>query len=915
MSNVIKVGALALLMPFCVSAATPETPAPFMNAVGTPSDETVAFSVRWNDNNGALDNLTELVYVDGTKTVNEVIALVLEHDDRFYAAGTGADGLASAYGFDTNGDHSRAVYVGGVKQAESALPGYFVVDGADIESATPASVYDHWQMTTAEAGWVTFVNGEAATADTTVEPGDAVVLEYLPVGSDAPSEPDYTFYLRPADVQGIWILDEVTIDTADGKQKMVPMIANVLDDGANLYGAAVSAECIAADGETSSTAYAGYVANGKAGAVTCRVTVSKPELAFVRPYLNIRKDWGDGKMSVRRVYGNDARVNTVVANPVTGISVEGYEPGETINIANMGTAVMRIVFEPENADFKLSTFSIGDESIVSVYTSNPNYIVAHSAGSTTLTVSSPDGAVSATYNVAVADIDPSDMPDDEYQDGLVYLNEDWFTHTSGSLNYIDASGNVFYRAYGNRNGNMAFGATAVYAMYYADKLFVMSKQAWDGGDSRPVRSGGRVVVADAKTMKHLAAFDEIGGDGRACVGVNPSKVYLSHTKGVRVMHIDGEIALENEDIPGIEVSRNGQVGDMVKAGKYVFVTVVGSSLAVIDTESDAVVKIIPVSGIQTVAQTLDGRVWIGCAKTLQPVDPVTLELGDVLSIGAGAIGCSSGSWRHGNLVASNKTNTLFWSTANYNGSNGDLVRWDIDIVPDPSALTKLYTHNTKAGIGSQGYGTPAYDSRTDTWIYAANNGFGVNSLQNWINFVDATTGELRHTIKLSEYFWFPSMPVVPDKHAPVLKDFATSLELVAGDDDFVVELVPVDEDNFDCNIAVSLPDGDAPEDAEDEFADDDVAPAKIVLSGRTLTISPVREGARTVHVELESNGKVVSNELTVNVRQSTGIGNVGVENSGRKVYYRTDGVRIDGVPAAPGVYIEKSGDAVRKVVM
>ncbi len=914
MNKTVITGVLTLLMPLCVSAATPDVAAPFMNAVGEPSDKTVAFSARWNDDNGALDNLTELVYVDGTKSAGEIIALVLEHDPRFYAAVTDDD-AAVAYGFDTNGDNSRAVYADGVKQPESATTGYFTIGSADLETVTPASVYDHWQINTSEARWMTFVNGEAATAETPVAPGDALVLEYLPAGSVAPSEPAYTFYLRPADLQGVWILDDVTIDTADGKQKMVPMIANVLGDGAALYGVGISAECIAADCATTSTAYAGYVADAKKGAVTCRVTVNSPAEAYVRPYLNIRKNWGDGKMSVRRIYGNDAHVNTVVAHPVTGIFIEGYEPGATIEIANMGTAVMRIGYEPENADFKTSKFAVGDESIVSVYTSNPNYIVAHTAGSTTITVSSADGTVSTTYNVAVADIDPSDKPDDDFQDGLVWLNEEWFTHTSGSLNYIDADGKIYYRAYGNQNGNMAFGATSQYAMIYADKLFVMSKQAWDGGDKRPVKSGGRVVVADAKTMKHIAAFDEIGGDGRACVGVSPRKVYLSHSKGIRVMHLDDEITIENADIEGSAPARNGQIGNMVKAGRYVFAVGVGSSLLIIDTETDKIVENIAVSGIQTVARTLDGRVWIGCAKTLQPIDPETLELGEVLTIGDGTIGCSSGSWRSGNLIASNKTNTLFWSNGNWNGSGGALIRWDIDEVEDPSTLKAIYTHDNTAGIGTQGYGTPAYDSRTDTWMYATNTGFGVNSLQNWLIFVDATSGKLKHSIKTSEYFWFPAMPVMPDKYEPDFKDFEETLNLVVGDDPVAIELVAVDEDNLDCAIAVTLLDGD---EAEEGIADDvdlDAVPAKAVLSGRTLTVAPLGEGSRTLHFELESNGKVVNKEMTVNVKESTGIVGVGVEDDASSVYYRTDGVRIDGRPSAPGVYLEKTGNKVRKIVL
>lgn len=318
-----------------------------------------------------------------------------------------------------------------------------------------------------------------------------------------------------------------------------------------------------------------------------------------------------GSAAAEAITGYEPNISTF------DIHIEGVEDGGTIAIENMGTRRLTVTYEGADAPSSKPTFTIADPAIVSTYTGGGvTYLVAHQEGSTTLTVTVAD--LSKDFSVSVAGPDPDNAPDDEYRDGIVFLNEEWFAHTSGSLNYVDANGEVYYRAYGSQNGNMAFGANSCYAMEYAGKLFVMSKQPWDSGDTRPLKSGGRVVVADAKTMKHIAAFDEIGGDGRACVGISPSKVYLSHSKGVRVMHLDGEeITIDDQDIEGIDTGRNGQMGDMVKAGKYVFATNVGSSLVIIDTETDKVVKTLEISGIQTVAESLDGRVWVGCAKNLR----------------------------------------------------------------------------------------------------------------------------------------------------------------------------------------------------------------------------------------------------------------------------------------------------------
>ena len=152
----------------------------------------------------------------------------------------------------------------------------------------------------------------------------------------------------------------------------------------------------------------------------------------------------------------------------------------------MGVFAFTPVYEPSDADFKGYTVEIGDESIVSLYKS-VNCLVAHKPGQTTFRIKSTDGTVANEYKVNVKGADSAYRPDN-FMDGTVWLNEEWYGHTSGSLNYVDTDGGIFYRAYGNQNENMAFGATSQFGMNYAGKYFIMSKQAWDNGDKRPDRS-------------------------------------------------------------------------------------------------------------------------------------------------------------------------------------------------------------------------------------------------------------------------------------------------------------------------------------------------------------------------------------------------------------------------------------------
>ena len=911
-----------LLATFVASAAlTPEAwcaspQAPLMNEVGT-GDNTVTLTLRWGDE-VAMDNLAEGVRFETEATVAEIITTALREDSRFYALESGSQLVA--FGFDTNGDNSAAVTIGanalamteGIAKAES-----------DYADAVGSSAYDHWKVNSNKEVWKFFVNGELATEDTPVNPGDAIILEYCPVDATAPSEAPYTFYLRPADQQGVWTLDECVINTADGTMAYFPMIANLCDDTQYLYGAGIAGEVYDLDGNLLSSApYSAYVANGAKGGMTYRLSVSSPVEALTRPYLNIRKDWGDGKMTVKRVYGDSySKVSTIVAHPLENITLEGIEPDGVIEIDNMGTFILKPVYEPANADFAGYAVTFADEQVATLYAS-VNAVVAHAAGETAMTLTDKNGKVYGTYTVRVKDVDPNDRPE-SFEDGLVFLNEEWFTHTSGSLNYIDTDGKVYYRAYGNQNGNMAFGATSCSGICYAGKYVIMSKQAWDNGDTRPLKSGGRVVVFDASTFKHIGAIDEIGGDGRSCVGVTPSKVYLGTTKGIRVMNLD-DITIADADIAGITLSRSGQIGDMIKAGKYVFAANIGTGLVIIDTETDQVVKSIAATKIQSVTQSKDGRVWIGCTNTLTPIDPTTLEVGQEYSI-PGSIGCSSGSWRPGNLMTSTKENVLLWGVANYNGNAGTLYRWNLDEVEDPSTLTPVYTHvSTVDGVTyGGGYGAPIYDDRTDTYVFATVPGFGAAALQNWYHFIDATTGEVKHRIHLPEYWWFPGTPILPDKHAAeiALIDF----ELNINRDPYTVDLTDyvTDADNHDCNITLSL--AEAPAAYADEVSP--VKAAKITLDGKTLTAAPLAAGTHTFTLVAESNGRVTSKDITVSVKDPSGVTSAEIATDVTYTVYDAAGIRVasfkgqaaseaESLGLTPGIYLVAGSDnSTSKVII
>lgn len=547
------------------------------------------------------------------------------------------------------------------------------------------------------------------------------------------------------------------------------------------------------------------------------------------------------------------------------ISIPGVEDGAPVYLSYMGVKILAPVKTDTQEALSKFTIETSDASIVSVY-SNIKSLVAHKAGTTTFTITSEDGSISQEFTAIVEPADNT-VPTTGWQDGMFWLNEEWFGHTSGSINYIEPDGNIIYRVYEAQNENKAFGATSQYATIYGNKLIVMSKQSWDGGDTRKNDgfTGGRVVVADAETLQHIASFDEIGGDGRACLGVSPEKIYLMTASGVRVMRFNGdEVTLDSENIFNVE-GRNASMGNSIKSGNYVLATEVGNQLFVVDAETDAVVKKISLSSIQGVVETMDGTVWCATTNALYPLNMETLELGEAVSIPGSISSSNFGTWRSINLFAAKKSNTLIWG-------NGTFYRWNIDEVEDPMTLFALYTHSSTMDEVKYGmtYGTPGYDEATDTYMYATTVGYGASAVYNSLHFIDATTGEVKTRKNVEEYFWFPAMPVNPDKYVPEIAAIDPIVINTNESTEYSTEIEVTDRDNLDCEIALSL--------GEDVVAastiDEIVTPT---LVGNVLTLEALSDGTANLVINAESNGRVstISVPVTVSSVQS-GIEDVNV---------------------------------------
>lgn len=616
-------------------------------------------------------------------------------------------------------------------------------------------------------------------------------------------------------------------------------------------------------------------------------------------------------------------VNVALRNPVTGIDIEGAT-GDSIVLNPKHLIGLIGQFTPENADIREFDVTLEgngtgkDDYIATMYAVNYwdednnrirfNELSGHRQGECKLILKAKDGSgYTREYKVKVQDQDRTPVAENTYLDGTIILNEEWFGHTNGGMNFVTKDKQMMYQVYERENPGMSFGCTSQYGTIWNGKLLVASKQAADGGD--PLPGGGRLVVADAKTFKRIGSIDEIrletegrSGDGRAIAGATPDKAYMGTNQGIYIIDLN-DIKVTGKIGTGDAVNADlysGQIGDMVHAGNYVFAIKQKTGTFIIDVNTDEVVKTIEDADVQGVTQSADGNVWIatldGKASKFVCIDPATLEeraeLTTVMPEEIGAVTCGWGAWRTTQFFGCNSKNVLWFSPGSSvsNGGAGAFYSWEIGT--DPTNIKPVFdlknpvlpSHNRN--VAQATYGTSRYDDRSGELIvmtteYKASGHYRYN----WTHFVNPTTGEITKTIDLEPYYWFQAVPIFPDKEEPKLAEGFNGVEFDVTDSAFdtaqaeEIDLAALvsDADNNDYNITFALP-------AETETAENGTTTGdtgtetatgavEYSLDGTILTVKPAAYGSTVVNVNATSNGRVSTIAIPVTVGGTNAIGN------------------------------------------
>lgn len=480
------------------------------------------------------------------------------------------------------------------------------------------------------------------------------------------------------------------------------------------------------------------------------------------------------------------------------------------------------------------------------------------------------------YTGAVA-VEPYEQAPVDYTQGLFLVNEDWYGWDNGTVNFLTSDGRWVYRAFRRENPGETLGVTTQYGAIYGGRFFFVSKQASSTADAS---TGGRLVVADALTLKRVAAFDEIGGDGRAFVGVDEHTAYIGTSSGIT--RFDLESMSLGEEIAGTASEGGlyaGQIGAMVRAGGYVFAAKQAVGVLVIDAATHTLHATIDLPTISTLTLGRDGGVWAADATSLVRIDVATLETRSRLLPDDCRVSSTWGAWNAGSLCAAYRNNFLYFA----NEKGNQIARYHI-LTDELDADFFTLPDQDKAYVQQfQGAGLRV-DPRNDRLIVTATqSGYLSHYMNNWVHVVDGLSGELLGTIELEPYYWFPALPVFPDNEAPVI---ALPDRLSIGREPVKISLLEAvtDADNLSASIVSAV-----------EVEDSSVATARI--SGYDLTVSGVSIGDTRLTLTVNSNGKKATRTVDVQVTEASGIDEAmctAVEAWPNPVHDRLTIVAVDG---------------------
>ena len=355
-------------------------------------------------------------------------------------------------------------------------------------------------------------------------------------------------------------------------------------------------------------------------------------------------------------------------------------------------------------------------------------------------------------------------------EGVLVLNEGWYGHDMASVTHLSPPGEATYNAFTKTNSGNSLGITGTWIEQYGDRLYATCKQEGENISGIP----GRVLTAmDAITLEYKGGVTglEAGEQARAFCAYSDKVGYLSTSKGVYPVNLeDMTLGTRMESTKTYTL----QYGDMMRFHDYVLATVEYTSLLRIDP-TDNSMKSLETGPVVKAFVTPDGTLYgATLAEGLEfvKIDPetwnceyVTLDNPDYTV--RSRIASVWSTWTPAPLAVDKDANIVYYATtANATKiarANLDTREFDPEFIVLPSTTTgqqMLY-----------GQGISVDPTTGEIVLTVTEQGYGEHYKVNIIYRVDPTTGKIidDRTVRLSDYYWFPSMLLYCGLEAPEIK--------------------------------------------------------------------------------------------------------------------------------------------------
>lgn len=385
---------------------------------------------------------------------------------------------------------------------------------------------------------------------------------------------------------------------------------------------------------------------------------------------------------------------------------------------------------------------------------------------------------------------------EDYTDGILFLNEGWFGHDAGSINFLSNDGDWTYDAFLRNNPDQHLGITSQYGQCFGDKLYVVSKQAEGEGSGK----GGVFTVIDAASLKFVGRISQLPdeqSEPRAFCAWNEHKGYLSTKDHTYVIDLDKLEAVSV--VPGSDVyTKFDSNGEMLRYGNHVFAIRQSSGVDAIDPETDDVVKI-EAELAEAFAVTPDGSLYVATrneANEFVKISPYDLSIVEKYDIDADRAKIANvwTTWRKAPLAADITTNTVYYVTQkeidNSPAGARSIARYDFDSREFTETFITLpgVADGESADWILYGEGVSVDPRSGMILLTAVEAGYGSHYSHNRVFVADPATGKLLddRTLILETNYWFPAMAMYPGFEAPAVN--VSDFDLAAQPDTFTLDV-------------------------------------------------------------------------------------------------------------------------------